>query len=142
MKYVALYMILSLAVLSSCESPKKPTNTPPRNTALADKNSPNSNMRTQANRNTPDSLVPAQTETEQDRKITQAIRQAVVKNQALSTAAKNTVIATRGGVVQLRGQVNNNSERQELERIAGAVPGVRNVENKLEITRNQTNNKY
>jgi hyperosmotically inducible periplasmic protein len=71
-----------------------------------------------------------------DRTITQKIRQAVVDDSSLSTYAKNVKIITINGVVTLRGPVNSDREKAEIGRKAQAVSGVRNVDNQLEIVRN------
>lgn len=71
-----------------------------------------------------------------DRTITQKIRQALVDDSSLSTYAKNVKIITINGVVTLRGPVNSEREKLDISRKAQAVSGVRNVDNELEIMRN------
>jgi osmotically-inducible protein OsmY len=70
---------------------------------------------------------------ERDRKITQQIRQAVVKNGSLSFTAKNVKIITIDGKVTLRGPVNSDAERTTIEAAAKNVAGVAAVDNQLEI---------
>jgi osmotically-inducible protein OsmY len=74
-----------------------------------------------------------QKETKRDIKITARIRKAVVKTKSLSTDAKNAKIITRGGVVTLRGPVENAVESTTLENIAKKTRGVSQVDNQLEI---------
>lgn len=70
---------------------------------------------------------------EGDRKITQLIRQAVVKDSSLSFTAKNVKIITIGGKVTLRGPVKTDAERSAIEAEAKNVAGVSQVDNQLEV---------
>jgi hyperosmotically inducible periplasmic protein len=70
---------------------------------------------------------------EGDRKITQQIRQAVVKDGSLSFTAKNVKIITINGKVTLRGPVKTDAERSSIEAAAKNVAGVAEVDNQLEI---------
>ena len=70
---------------------------------------------------------------ESDRKITQQIRQAVMKDGSLSFTAKNAKIITIDGKVTLRGPVNSAAERSAIETAAKAVAGVTKVDNQLEV---------
>ena len=70
---------------------------------------------------------------EADRKITQQIRQAVVKDDKLSTSAHNVKIITQDGKVTLRGSVKSDSEKQQIAEKAKQVSGVKNVENLLTV---------
>lgn len=74
-----------------------------------------------------------QPENEQDRTITQRVRQSLMDDESLSTNAKNVKIITSNGVVTLRGPVNNEREKNEIARRARSVNGVRNVDNQLEV---------
>jgi hyperosmotically inducible periplasmic protein len=68
-----------------------------------------------------------------DRKITQQIRQAVVKDGSLSFTAKNVKIITINGKVTLRGPVKTDAERSSIEAAAKGVSGVGEVDNQLEV---------
>ena len=68
-----------------------------------------------------------------DLKITQAIRQAVVKDSALSVTAKNVKIITADGRVTLRGPVNNAEEKTRIEKYAKASAGNLTVDNQIEV---------
>jgi hyperosmotically inducible protein len=72
---------------------------------------------------------------EQDRKITQQIRQAVVKDHSLSFTAKNVKIITINGKVTLRGPVKSEAERSAIEAEAKSVAGANQVDNYLEIAK-------
>lgn len=75
-----------------------------------------------------------QKETTRDRKLTAAIRRAIVKDDALSTNAHNVKIITRGGAVTLRGPVDSAAEKAQLEQLALKVRGVKRVDNQLDVT--------
>jgi hyperosmotically inducible protein len=74
-----------------------------------------------------------QKETKSDIKITAHIRKTVVNHKSLSVDAHNVKIITRNGVVTLRGPVENEAERNELQEIAKHTRGVKQVDNQLEI---------
>ena len=74
-----------------------------------------------------------QSENEADRKITQQIRQAVTKDDSLSTSAQNVTIITQDGKVTLRGTVKSDSEKQKIADEAKKVSGVKNVENLITV---------
>lgn len=77
-----------------------------------------------------------QSESTEDRTITQKIRQALIADSALSVNAKNIKVITVKGVVTLRGPVANAQEKEMIARKIANVPGVKRVDNNLEITRN------
>jgi len=74
-----------------------------------------------------------QSNSQTDLKITQQIRQAVMADGSLSFTAKNVKIITEGGRVTLRGPVNNQQERSNIEAAARKVAGVAVVDNQLEV---------
>jgi hyperosmotically inducible periplasmic protein len=74
-----------------------------------------------------------QSENEADRTITQNIRKALTADDSLSTNAKNVKIISNDGVVTLRGPVNSQKEKADIEAKAKQVAGVRNVDNQLEV---------
>lgn len=73
-----------------------------------------------------------QSNTQADIKITQAIRRSIMK-QDFSTDAKNIKIITQNGEVTLRGAVNNNAEAMKIAALAKAVPGIKALNNQLEV---------
>lgn len=77
--------------------------------------------------------APLQSNSPEDLKITQAIRQAVVKDESLTMTAKNVKIITAGGMVTLRGPVNTAEEKMKIDSIAKSVAGNSKVENQLEV---------
>jgi len=72
---------------------------------------------------------------EQDLAITQHIRRAVVNDATLSTNAHNVKIVTQDGVVTLRGPVQTAQERQSVVTAAWSAPGVKGVQDQLEVER-------
>ena len=74
-----------------------------------------------------------QSNTPEDLKITQAIRQAVVKDDSLTMTAKNVKIITAGGQVTLRGPVKSAEEKTKIEQLAKAAAGTAKIENQLEV---------
>lgn len=84
-----------------------------------------------------DALTPGdQGDSEVDLTITRTIRQGVMKDDLLSTTAKNVKIITVGSVVTLRGPVKSEKERANILAIARGTEGVKRVDNQLEIAAN------
>lgn len=83
----------------------------------------------------------AQTKTPMDQsnsaesiRITADVRRAIMDDTAMSTSAKNCKIITdEGGVVTLRGQVENQAEKSAIEAKATGIAGVARVINELEV---------
>ena len=74
-----------------------------------------------------------QNNNENDLKITQQIRQAVMNDGSLSFTAKNVKIITQGGKVTLRGPVKTAEERSAIEAAARKVAGANQVDNQIEV---------
>ena len=68
-----------------------------------------------------------------DRRMTQAIRYAVVNDDSLSFDAHNVKIITLNGVVTLRGEVRSEEEKEALELKAVRVASAPNVKNELTV---------
>src|SRR3954447_25349048 len=73
-----------------------------------------------------------------DLKITQAIRQALMKDGELSTTAKNIKVITANGQVTLRGPVNNAQEKAKVDQIARSAGGGAKIVDELDV-KNETN---
>lgn len=69
----------------------------------------------------------------EDLKTTQAIRQALMKDEALSMTAKNIKIITSGGHVTLRGPVKSAEEKTKIDKLAKSAAGHAKIENQLEV---------
>ena len=79
------------------------------------------------------SLTPLdQSNTQADTKIIQSLRQSLMKND-FSTDAKNIKIISQNGEVTLRGSVNNRAEVEKIAALAKAVPGIKTLNNQLEV---------
>lgn len=74
-----------------------------------------------------------QSNSPEDLKITQSIRQAVMKDDSLTMTAKNVKIITAGGLVTLRGPVSSAEEKMKIETLAKAAAGEGKVVNQLEV---------
>ena len=68
-----------------------------------------------------------------DLKITQAIRQALMKDGELSTTAKNIKVITANGQVTLRGPVNNAQEKAKIDQIAKSAGGGAKIVDELDV---------
>jgi hyperosmotically inducible periplasmic protein len=68
-----------------------------------------------------------------DLKTTQAIRQAVMKDDGLSMTAKNIKIITAGGQVTLRGPVNTAEEKAKIDQLAKSAASGAKIDNQLEV---------
>jgi hyperosmotically inducible periplasmic protein len=69
-----------------------------------------------------------------DLKTTQAIRQALMKDPALSATAKNIKVITANGHVTLRGPVRTAQEKAKIDQLAKSAAGGAQIEDQLEVT--------
>ena len=68
-----------------------------------------------------------------DLKITQAIRQALMKDSELSTTAKNIKVITENGQVTLRGPVKNAQEKAKVDQLAKSAAGGAPIVDQLDV---------
>jgi hyperosmotically inducible protein len=68
-----------------------------------------------------------------DLKITQAIRQALMKDSELSMSAKNVKIITNNGQVTLRGPVKNAQEKAKIDQLARSAAGGAKIDDQLDV---------
>jgi len=68
-----------------------------------------------------------------DLKITQTIRQALMKDSELSTTAKNVKIITNNGQVTLRGPVKTAQEKAKIDQLAKSAAGGAKIDDQLEV---------
>ena len=68
-----------------------------------------------------------------DLKITQAIRQALMKDSELSATAKNIKIITNNGHVTLRGPVKTAQEKAKIDQLAKSAAGGAQIDNQLDV---------
>ncbi len=78
----------------------------------------------------------SQSNSKGDVEITRQIRQAIVKDESLSTNAHNVKIITNNGSVVLKGPVNSDTEKSKVEALAKKVAGVQKVENQVNVKTN------
>ena len=74
-----------------------------------------------------------QSSAKSDVELTREIRQAVVKDDSLSTLAHNVKIVAANGAVTLRGPVNSEQEKVAIASKAQAIAGPNKVDNQLEV---------
>ncbi len=67
---------------------------------------------------------------------TAAIRKEMMKDDSLSTEAKNVKVITEKGVITLRGSVKSQAEKDSIEAKAKAAAGSQRVDNMLEVKAN------
>jgi hyperosmotically inducible protein len=68
-----------------------------------------------------------------DLKITQAIRQGLMKDSELSTTAKNIKVITANGHVTLRGPVKNAQEKAKIDQLARSAAGGAKIDDQLDV---------
>jgi len=69
---------------------------------------------------------------ESDLKLTQEIRQALMKGE-FSMDAENIKVITRNGTVTLRGPVKTAAEREKISDLVKAMPDVKSIDNQLQV---------
>ncbi len=74
---------------------------------------------------------------ESDRTMTQQIRKSVMEKDGLFMNAQNVKIITTDGVVTLRGPVKSGEEKAAIQAMAEKTPGVKRVDNRIEIEKNK-----
>ena len=74
-----------------------------------------------------------QSNTSADLKITQAIRQAIMKDSELSATAKNIKIITTDGQVTLRGPVKSAEEKAKIDQLAKSAAGGAEINDQLDV---------
>ena len=68
-----------------------------------------------------------------DLELTRKIRQAVAHDKSLSIYGHNVKIITRNGMVQLKGPVRSQTEKDAIEARATEIAGASNVKNELTV---------
>jgi osmotically-inducible protein OsmY len=86
--------------------------------------------------NSPDEVTAAdQSLKERDLRVTQQIRQELMKDADLSTYGRNIKIITQDGRVTLKGPVSSYNEKTEIVAKAKAIAGGRYVSDELDVKR-------
>jgi len=74
-----------------------------------------------------------QSNSQSDLKITQAIRQALMKDSELSMTAKNIKVITANGQVTLRGPVKTAQEKTKIDQLAKSAAGGAHIDDQLDV---------
>jgi hyperosmotically inducible periplasmic protein len=74
-----------------------------------------------------------QSNSQADLKITQAIRQALMKDGELSMTAKNIKVITNNGQVTLRGPVTTAQEKAKIDQLAKSAAGGAHIDDQLDV---------
>jgi len=111
-----LVLIGGSAVGASQQTP--PPQTPPDNTKVNKQPGPTADQQSQS---------------KADLALAQRIRQAIVKDKTLSTAAHNCKVIVDQGAVTLRGPVNSTKEKSRIDAIAVKAAGDGKVTNELTV---------
>jgi hyperosmotically inducible periplasmic protein len=114
---LACLSALSLAALASDNEKAKPDNT-----------ATNERDRSGKTKTSGD-----QSNSSADLKITQAIREALMKDGELSMTAKNIKVITANGHVTLRGPVKTAQEKAKIDQIAKSAAGGTQIDNQLDV---------
>lgn len=72
-------------------------------------------------------------ELSEERAVSSAVRERVFADQKLSRLAKNVSVVTKGGTVKIIGFARNAIEKDRLTEIAGGIPGVQRVDNRVVV---------
>lgn len=133
MKNIPIYLSLLALTIVGCDQMDKKEHTTQRSSQSSEISAENDNTaKNVRDRNTNNPTPFDQSETENDRLITQKIRKSLMADNSLSTNAKNIKIITRNGVVTLRGTVNVEKEKEIIGKNASDTVGVTQVDNQIE----------
>jgi hyperosmotically inducible periplasmic protein len=102
-------------------------------TAADDKTKPDNTAINERDRSSETQTSGDQSNSSADLKITQAIRQALMKDSELSTTAKNIKIITTNGQVTLRGPVKNAQEKAKIDQLARSAAGGAKIDDQLDV---------
>ena len=101
--------------------------------AADDKTKPDNTATNERDRSGETQTSGDQSNSSADLKITQAIRQALMKDGELSMTAKNIKVITANGQVTLRGPVNNAQEKAKVDQIARSAGGGAKIVDQLDV---------
>jgi hyperosmotically inducible periplasmic protein len=101
--------------------------------AADDKTKPDNTAINERDRSSETQTSGDQSNSSADLKITQAIRQALMKDSELSTTAKNVKIITDNGQVTLRGPVKNAQEKAKIDQLARSAAGGAKIDDQLDV---------
>jgi len=115
--------------VSACSDQERKDVTPSVGAASSEADNTGRNVRDRDEAN----LTPLdQSNSAPDLALTQAIRQGITSDDAMSIQARNVKVITQNGVVTLRGPVKTKQEKTTIEALAKDAGALR-IENQLEI---------
>ena len=98
-----------------------------------DKKAPDNTATNQRDRSGETQTSGDQSNSYADLKITQAVRQALMKDSELSMTAKNIKVITTNGQVTLRGPVKTAQEKTKINQLASSAAGGARIDNQLDV---------
>ena len=98
-----------------------------------DKKAPDNTATNQRDRSGETQTSGDQSNSSADLKITQAVRQALMKDSELSMTAKNIKVITTNGQVTLRGPVKTAQEKTKINQLASSAAGGARIDNQLDV---------
>jgi hyperosmotically inducible periplasmic protein len=101
--------------------------------AAEDKTKPDNTAINERDRSRETQMSGDQSNSSADLNITQAIRQALMKDSELSMTAKNIKIITNSGQVTLRGPVKNAQEKAKIDQLARSAAGGAKIDDQLDV---------
>jgi osmotically-inducible protein OsmY len=101
--------------------------------AADDKTKPDNTATNERDRSRETQTSGDQSNSSADLKITQAIRQALMKDDELSMTAKNIKVITANGQVTLRGPVKNAQEKAKIDQIVKSAAGGAKIDDQLDV---------
>jgi hyperosmotically inducible periplasmic protein len=101
--------------------------------AADDKTKPDNTAINERDRSNDTQTSGDQSNSSADLKITQAIRQALMKDGELSTTAKNIKVITENGQVTLRGPVKTAQEKAKVDQLAKSAAGGAPIVDQLDV---------
>ncbi len=112
----------SLLLLVGCETHEKPRADSTQNGQIAN----------QTETSDQKALTPFdQSESKDDRMLTQQIRKMLMDDDRLSTSAKNIKVITINGVVTLKGELKDKEEKMTIVEKIKKIPGIRKIDDHL-----------
>jgi hyperosmotically inducible periplasmic protein len=101
--------------------------------AADDKKTPDNTATNERDRSGETQTSGDQSNSSADLKITQVVRQALMKESQLSMTAKNIKVITSNGQVTLRGPVKTAQEKAKINQLASSAAGGARIDNQLDV---------
>jgi hyperosmotically inducible periplasmic protein len=101
--------------------------------AADDKKTPDNTATNERDRSGETQTSGDQSNSSADLKITQVVRQALMKESELSMTAKNIKVITSNGQVTLRGPVKTAQEKAKINQLASSAAGGARIDNQLDV---------